>query len=455
MNRSEQTPRSPLTRIVAAVALIVAVGVVAVLILFGGSSYAIKAQFTDASGLVTGDSVELGGRPVGSVTDIGLAPNGQAVITLSISDRSITPLHRDTRATVRQLGQAGLTNHYVALSPGPASAPALHSGTTLPTTQTTALVNLDEILDSFGPQQRQNLKQLISASDQIYAGSGAKEFNGMLGEFDPALIQLNGFTSQLAADRGAIANVIETGATTASALASRSPQLMSAVQNTATTLNSVASQNSALSDDFLRAPAVLNEARKTLADAGNAVTALRPALRDVPPAADPLDGFLRRIDLTLPAAAPVVTKLRSEIPDLRSTLNGLTAMRAQAVGALNSAATALQLARPIVTVFRYYGSDLLLGVFAGLAGLATANYDRWGHYARLEFTQPYQTSLGGPLSSLLSTPIVPGLFNLRTRLLRRCPGGNAPPTPDGSSPWVLPSSICTPSQDMPLSVDFP
>jgi phospholipid/cholesterol/gamma-HCH transport system substrate-binding protein len=455
MNRSEQTPGLPLARIIAAAALIVAVGVAAVLILFGGSSYTIKAQFTDASGLVTGDSVELGGRPVGSISDIGLAPNGQAVITLSISDGSITPLHRDTRATVRQLGQAGLTNHYVAISPGPAGAPALRSGAMLPTTQTTALVNLDEILDSFGPRQRQHLKRLISGSDEIYAGSGAKQFNGMLAEFDPALVQLNGFTSQLAADRGAIANVIETGATTAGALASRSPQLMSAVQNTATTLNSVARQNSALSDDFLRAPAVLNQACKTLADAGSAVTALRPALEDVPPAAGPLDGFLRRVDVTLPAAVPVVTKLRSEIPDLRSTLNGLIALRPQAVAALNSAARALQVARPIVKVFRYYGSDLLLGVFAGLAGLATANYDRWGHYARLEFTQPYQSSLGGPLSSLLSKPIFPGLLSLRTRLLRRCPGGNAPPAPDGSSPWVLPSSICSPADDMPLSVDFP
>jgi phospholipid/cholesterol/gamma-HCH transport system substrate-binding protein len=455
MNRNEQTRGSPPARIVAAVALIVAVGVVAVLILFGGGSYTIKAQFTDASGLVTGDSVELGGAPVGSVADIGLTPDGQAVITLSITDSSITPLRRDTRATVRQLGQAGLTNHYVALSPGPAGAPALRSGATLPTAQTSALVNLDEILDSFGPQQRQNLQQLISASDGIYAGSGAKQFNGMLGEFDPALVQLNSFTSQLAGDRGAIANVIQTGASTASALASRSPQLTSAIQHTATTLNAVASQNSSLSDDFLRAPAVLRQARRTLADAGTAVTALRPALKDVPPAAYPLDGFLRKVDATLPAAVPVVSKLDNEIPNLRRTFDGLTALRPSAVGALNSAATALRAARPILTVFRYYGSDLILGVFAGLAGLATANYDRWGHYARLEFTQPYQSSLGGPLSSLLSKPILPSLFNLRTGLTRRCPGGNAPPAPDGSNPWILPSSICTPADDVPLSVDFP
>ena len=376
-------------------------------------------------------------------------------MTLSISDGAITPLHEDTRISVRALGQAGLTNHYVALSPGPASAPKLSSGSVLAPSQTSGLVNYDEILNSFGPQQRSDLQSLIANSDSVYAGSGARYFNQMLSAFDPALVQLNGFVGQLAGDRAAITNVIRTGATAATAIASRSPQLMSAIQNTATTLSAISSQNTALGDDFLRAPAVLDQARRTLADAGTAITTLKPALADIPPAAAPISRFLSKVDTTLPAAVPVVSQLRSELPNLRSTLTGLESLRPIAVQALNSAATALRVARPIVTVFRYYGSDLLLGVFAGLAGLATANYDRWGHYARLEFTQPYQSSLGGPLSSLLSKPLFPGLFNLRTRLLRRCPGGNAPPSPDGSSPWELPSSICTASQDMPLSVDFP
>jgi hypothetical protein len=230
---------------------------------------------------------------------------------------------------------------------------------------------------------------------------------------------------------------------------------MSAVSNTATTLQALASRRQALADAFGRTPAVLDQARQTLADAGTAITALRPALADVPPAAGPLQRFLHAVDTSLPAAVPVVSQLRSQLPDLRSTLTGLNLLAPVAVKALNSAGTALQTARPIVTAFRYYGSDLLLGVFQGLMGVATANYDRFGHYARLEFTQPYQTILGGPLAGLLSKPLLPGLFNLRTGLTRRCPGGNAPPAPDGSNPWVLPSSICTASQDVPASVNFP
>jgi hypothetical protein len=220
-------------------------------------------------------------------------------------------------------------------------------------------------------------------------------------------------------------------------------------------MNAIAGRRAALADDLVRAPAVLQQARLTLKDAGTAITALRPALRDVPPAAEPLATFLHKLDSILPQTTPVVAQLRSELPDLQSVLAQLQPLAPVAIKALRSAGVALRVARPITRAMRYYGADLIIGVFAGLAGNAAANYNRWGHYARLEFTQPYQTSLGGPLSGLLSKPLFPGLFDLRTRLLRRCPGGNTPPAIDNSSPWIPDASICTPSDDTPLSVDFP
>lgn len=458
MTTAANTPTqrdSRTVRLASLVALTGAAVAAAVIVIGGSRGYVLRAHFADAGGLVAGDSVEIAGRSVGSVSDVGVTANGLADVTLSISDAGITPLTQGTRASIRALGQAGLTNRYVAISPGLRNARTLHSGSVLPSAQTDGLVNYDAVLDSFGPAQRSNVQQLIANSAKVYAGSGARYFNQLLGAFDPAVTELNGLTGQLADDRAAIANVIQTGAVTARAIAARSPQLMSAVANTATTLRALASERRALADALTRTPAVLGEADRTLADAGTALTALRPTLSDVPAAAGPLRGFLTRIDATLPAATPVVAQLRAKLPALRSTLAGLEPLAPRAVLALNSAGTALRVARPIVRVFRFYGADLLLGVFQGLAGVATANYDRWGHYARLEFTQPYQTSLGGPLSSLLAKPLAPNLFNLRTRLLRRCPGGNAPPAPDGSSPWVPDPSICTPADDVPLSVDFP
>lgn len=447
--------RPSAARLVPAAALVVAVIALAVILLSGSSPYELHARFVNASQLVTGDLVQIAGHDVGSITGIAATADGQADVTMSIDDAGVTPLHHDTRATIRVLGQAGVANRYVALSPGPPTAPPLASGSVLSSSQTTSLVNLDALLDSFGQAQRSDLQRLIANSNEIYAGTGARYFNELLGKLDPALSQLTGFTGELAGDRTAVQNVIHTGASAARAVASRRPDLLAAVDNTATTMRAIASRRAALADALTRAPAVLGQARGTLADAATALTALRPALRDVAPAAPSLTGFLQRIDATLPAAVPVVHQLRAELPGLRASLAGLQPLGPVAVKALNSAGGALAAARPIVRAARFYGSDLLLGVFQGLAGVATANYDRWGHYARLEFTQPYQSSLGGPLSTLLANPLAPDLFNLRTRLLRRCPGGNTPPAIDGSSPWVPDPSICTPANDVPLSVNFP
>lgn len=416
--------------------------------------YVIHARFADAGGLVGGSPVEVAGNKVGSVGHIGLTPHGLADVELDINDGA--PLHEGTRAAIRAVGQAGVANRFVELSPGPADAPPLPSGAVLGTAQTSGIVNLDALLDAFGPRQRADVQELIDASAHAFAGSTARDFNQMLGRFDPALAELGATMRELDSERGAIAHVIRDASTDATALASRSADLRAGVSASARWLAALAGERGRLADLLRRAPVLLVRARGTLADAGRALTALRPTLRAVPDAAAPLHEFLALLSPALEASTPVVARLRAELPGLDRSLSGLAPLRTAASLGLRSAGHALRRARHIVRVARIYGSDLLLGVLNGLAGVSAANHDRWGHYARLEFTQPPQTTLGGPLGDLLTQhPLVPGIIDLRTRLLRRCPGGNAPPAMDNSSPWVPDPSICDPSQDVPLSVDMP
>ncbi|MHB8695164.1 MAG: MlaD family protein [Solirubrobacteraceae bacterium] len=457
MKRAVTSPRvEPRVIAVAALVLIViALG----LIIPGGSTFDLTGHFTNASGLVVGDSVDVAGRAVGTVTSIGLTPDGDASVGLAITDSSILPLHLGTRAAIRALGQAGLANHYVALSPGLPSAGTLSNGAVLPTTQTSSLVNYDAVLDAFTPPQRASLKALIDHSAQVYAGSGAHYFNQMLSRLDPAFTQVNRLVGELANDRGAVSQVIRTGDIAASSIASRDADLRAAVVNTATSLHAIATERSALADSLQRAPAVLGQAQSTLAEVDTTVTALRPALKTVPAAAAPLSTFLQNVDATLPATVPVVSSVQALLPHLRASLTGLTPTARIAVPALSSAARALRVSRTVVQDFRYYSSDLILGVVYGLAGVAGGNYDEWGHYPRLEFTEPYQRAFGGtaaPLSQLLLThPLAANVFSLRTRLFKRCPGGNAPPAPDGSSPWNPTNGLCDPSQNVPASVNVP
>ncbi|HWF55883.1 MAG TPA: MlaD family protein [Solirubrobacteraceae bacterium] len=434
----------------------VVIAVATVIVTGAGGSYTIHALFEDSGQLVTGGEVQVAGRSVGSISGLSLTPDGLADVTLSLGGSGITPLHTGTRAIIRAVGQAGVDNRFVQLIPGPASAPAMRSGAELPTAQTTGIVDLDSVLDSFGPQTRAALQQLIAHSSQAFAGSGSRFFNQMLGSLDPALAELNGLSGQVAGDRSALTRLVSTGALAAAAVAARAPALQQAVAQAATTFAEVASQHAQLADLLTRAPSLLRQAAATLAQTSTAVTALRPALRAVLPVAPPLKEFLSLAPSTLDRLTPTVTTLNGELAPLRQTLADLKPLAEPAVSALRSAVPALRSVMPILIGLREYGSDLILGIFNGLGGLVSGPYTSEGHYAKLNFVQSPQTLFQGTLSQILSSaPLAPGVLGVRTHLLARCPGGDAPPAPDGSNPWIPSQGLCNPADDTPLSVDFP
>jgi phospholipid/cholesterol/gamma-HCH transport system substrate-binding protein len=435
---------------------LVLVGVVLCTILIfgiGDSSYTLHALFEDSGQLVSGGEVQIAGRSVGAISGISVTPNGLADVTLSIDDGSIVPLHRGTRAIIRAVGQAGVANRFVQLSPGAPSAPTLRSGATLSTAQTTGIVDLDAVLDTFDPATRASIQQLIGHSAQIFAGSGAKYFGETIGRLDPAMAELSSLTGQIATDRVELGQVVHSGAVAVSAVASRSLDLQDTVAHTASALGAIATERAPLADLLQRSPAVLTQATSTLQDVSAAVTALRPTLRLVVPVASPLKHLLTVLPPTLARATPAVANLNAQLPDIRTALTGFKPLEKLAVPALTTTSTALKTMMPVLAGVREYGSDFFLGVFNGLAGISTGNYNSTGHYVHLEFVEPYQTLLSGFGTQLLSA-LPNDLFAERNGLTSRCPGGNEPPAPDGSNPWVI-KGLCNPADDVPLSVDFP
>ncbi|MHB8692183.1 MAG: MlaD family protein [Solirubrobacteraceae bacterium] len=436
---------------VAAIALVIVVET-------GGSGYTINARFANSGGIVTGGTVDVAGTQVGTIASVSLAPNGEAQVALSIDDPAYKPLHAGTRAAIQALGQAGVDNRFVSLSPGPASAPALPDGAVIPSTATSSLVNFDAILNALDPTTRADLQQLIAHGAQLYAGSGSRYFNRMLAKLDPAMSQLALSTGELSFDRSALRQLVQSTATTATAVASRAPELRAAVANTARTLGAVATERQALAGILTQAPGVLRQGAVTLTELQTSATALTPALRAVPAAAPPLRSFLDALNSTLPRATPVAAQLEAQLKPLASSLRGFQRLAPPTLAALHATTPALKTAMPILAGLREYGPDFLLGVVNGLAGISSGNYDAVGHYVRLEFAQPFQTLFGGFASSLLGkrlASLANNIFKLRTRVTAICPGGNEPPAADGSSPWIPNNAICNPADNIPASVNQP
>jgi phospholipid/cholesterol/gamma-HCH transport system substrate-binding protein len=429
-------------------ALSAAATAVAAIVLFaGGGSYTINAHFLDAGQLVPGGLVEVAGRDVGSISDVSLTPNGLADVKLSISDPDYMPLHLGTHAGIRVVGQAGVTNRFVDLSPGPGYAPRLRSGSVLGTQYTSGIVDIDELIDAFTPSTRQSLRALIAHSAEVFAGSGSHYFNGVLGKLSPALAQTANLTGELAADRAGLSQLITTASRAAQAVASRRTDLQAAVANTAQALGAIASERAAFSDDLARAPAVLLQATPTLKLARSALVALRPDLAEIPTAAGPLALVLQRLAPAAGRLLPVVDQLDRLLPSLNVALHGLGPLAPVADGALSATANALKKSMHIFQGLREYGSDLAIGVFAGLGGISTAPYDAVGHYLRVEAMAAPQASTGGLLQQLLGKlSLIPGLGGQR-RAIAPCPGGAARPAHDHSSPWIPDPSLCIPADD--------
>src|SRR3712207_685589 len=78
--------------------------------------YTVTAQFENAAALVPGNQVVIGLRPVGTVDEIRLAPDGQANVTITV-DEEYAPLRRGTVATVRWASLSSVANRQVQLTP--------------------------------------------------------------------------------------------------------------------------------------------------------------------------------------------------------------------------------------------------------------------------------------------------------------------------------------------------
>jgi phospholipid/cholesterol/gamma-HCH transport system substrate-binding protein len=450
--------------VIGAAALLAAIVVtVLVLVLTGGSGYSVKADFVSASQVVKGNAVKVAGTPVGSVGDIVLTNDGKARITLKIDADGYHPLRRGTRAIIRQASLSGVANRYVDLQLGGADGADIPDGGTLPTENTSAAVDLDQIFDTFDPKARKGVQKTVTFLRDFQAGN-EDEANAALRYLNPALSSSSQLFAELDRNTPDFQRFIVQTSRLVTDISARDGVLADLTRNLATTTSALTSNGEALGEAVGLLPNVMRKANTTFVNLRSALGdldplvddakpvvhdklipllgELRPFARDARPAVRDLSQTIRR-----PGADNDLVELLRRQPALDRIANQVADRNGKdRPGAFPTTIKAFEGATKQVAFLRPYAPDLV-GWFDDFS--TSGAYDALGNFSRAGL-QVNGFTLGPLLNAL---PIPADLRNLvlsaGTKPMRnnRCPGSIERRAPDGSNPYKpTPDFNCDASQ---------
>ena len=449
-------------RIAAVFAVVAAVVVVAVLLFAGGGGgYTVKARFQNASQLVKGNLVEIGGVKAGTVKKIELTPDGQADITISVSD-DYAPLHVGTRATIRQASLSGIANRYVDLTlPGTPKSGAkpqeLGEGSTIGVDNTTTTVEIDQLFNIFNGPTRESVRQLFTNTHRQFAGKTEQQ-REVFRYLNPALSTSSRLFNELNADTPTLQRFIVDSSELVTALAARRDDLTNLVTNLNNTFGALSNERVALGEAINGLPGFLRQANTTFVDLRSTLDTVDPLVDASKPTVRELRPFLNELRPLARDARPTVRDLNAivlkngrdnDLYDLVRTFPPLTSSAletkqrsvnagggARSVGNTRGAfpemSDALRDSAPLIAFGRPYTPELF-GWFDDFSN--TGGYDALAGWSR---TQTVFNALD--LTGALPGGIAPldqrqDLFlnTARVGQYKRCPGGAEEAAADGSN----------------------
>lgn len=439
-------------------ALAAAVIVLGYVLFFSGSGgHKYTLLFQNASQLVPDNQVLIGGSPVGSVESIELTDDNLASVQVSVSQQ----LHEGTTAVIRATSLSGVANHYISISPGPNSEPALDEGATLGLASTTTPIDIDQLFNTFPPAVSKGLSQFIQGNATIYAGNG-KAGNQAYKYFGPALNRTSAFLGDLNADQNLLQRFVVSSAKLGTVVSQRSGELSSAISNADQAFGAIATQNTALDRSLRLLPPFFRQSNTTFVNLRAALDDLEPLVDTAKPATVELAPFLSELRPVLSKAVPVFKNLRltvnrsGQANDANELLASLPDVQKRAAKAFPHAEDAISAFQPNLTFARAYTPDLVNGL--AKLGQVTGYYDANGHYARLEPTDLNLFSRDASTGTLEPIPSSQQFESFNApHSFRHCPGGATQPAPDGSNPFVDPpwggagvnTSECNPADAPP------
>lgn len=377
--------RKPLLITLAALVALVLVGTAGVVWTHheNASGKRVTAIFDNASPLSPGNKVQLHGVRIGTIENISLR-QGKAHVELAL-DPGAPALHRDARAVIKPVSLLG--ERYIDLFAGSDSAPYMTGHRVIPASQTSAAVDLDQVLDTLDDPTSTGLASMVTALGEGINGRGANTA-AALRALAPAMNRTSELGDILDQQNAILVKLIDYAHGNAKAFADNDGKTMDRVVSQARqALSTVAANRRSLSEALGELPGTLSRAQRTLANLGGVADATTPTLRDIRPITDNLDGITGELKRFANAADPALARL----PKVLNRLNGMLDQARPVVDKLPAASRDL---RSVSDSLRPLGDTLLRhkpgtpsqleNLMTGVANwsMATSGYDGLSHYFR-------------------------------------------------------------------------
>jgi phospholipid/cholesterol/gamma-HCH transport system substrate-binding protein len=451
MRRAGRKGMSPF----AAGAIVIAVVAIVTFLVFGNDipftrPYQVKVVVANAQNIKTRSPVRIAGVTVGEVQKVeNVGDQTATVLTVNMSDRGL-PLYKDAEVKVRpRIFLEG--NFFLDLRPGTPGAGKIPDGGTIPVSQTTGPVQLDQVLTALQSDTRKNLQRLVqgygdaldappkpgedATQDPAVRGMTAAEALNKSLQYSPAALRGVALVNQASqgTDLHDLSKLIAGTQKVSAALSRNDQNLKDLVTNFNTTMAAFASRSADLKSTIAQLPGVLILANSTFANLNRAFPPTRAFARDILPG-------VRETAPTITAAFPWVrqtralmspAELQGLVGDLRPAVSDLSSVTDESLKLLPQVDLASRCFidiilptgdKPVDDGFLSTGIANYKEFWQTMTGLSgeSQNFDGNGQYTRFQTGGGPETFSTGPtgVSSFVGAPFF----------------GNPAATPLGSRP---------------------
>jgi phospholipid/cholesterol/gamma-HCH transport system substrate-binding protein len=374
----------------------------------GGDSgkYEVRAIFDNASFLVTGEDVRIGGAKVGSVQDVditgtdevatesGQPSPGKAVVVLNITDPAFQDFRTDGSCLIRP--QSLIGEKFVECKPTEPRAPGTEAPPELspiadgqpgagqyllPLERNGKAVDLDLVNNIMREPYPERFRLILN---DLGAGLAARgdELAQIIERANPALRETNDLLATLREQNHKLAQLATDGDAVVSALAKERDSIASFINQSEVVGSATAERQADLEAGIQKLPAFLRELRSTMGELSQFSDAATPVFSDLGNAAP----SLTKLNLdTIPfsnAAIPAVESLGNSAAQSGPDIAGSDPVIRQIRGLANDGLSSSKNLKKLLASLRKTGGfEGLLKLLYGLGG-ALNGFDQYGHFVR-------------------------------------------------------------------------